>query len=193
MNQGPSPPSRVRHAPGTQEECREKHLAGTSHGRCATGFYRFEYAASASDGRRVSPKQGGCRCEDLMLESGPATSACYWRATMPVAEEFLLLESGVASRLPATAFAQGAFAGVVRDSLVRSCQASQSKPSPALIEGTRSVVTDGTGQYRIIDLRPGTYTLTFSLQGFSTVRREKARADGLARRHRRRADGRRWR
>jgi hypothetical protein len=44
--------------------------------------------------------------------------------------------------------------------------------SPALIEGARSVVTDGAGQYRIVDLRPGTYVLSFSLQGFSTVRRE---------------------
>jgi hypothetical protein len=33
----------------------------------------------------------------------------------------------------------------------------------------RSVVTDGTGQYRIVDLRPGTYTVTFTLAGFSTV------------------------
>ena len=44
--------------------------------------------------------------------------------------------------------------------------------SPALIEKVRSVVTDGTGQYRIIDLNPGTYSLTFTLPGFSTVKRE---------------------
>ena len=43
--------------------------------------------------------------------------------------------------------------------------------SPALIEKARSVVTDGTGQYRIVDLRPGTYTLTFTLPGFNTVAR----------------------
>jgi hypothetical protein len=45
--------------------------------------------------------------------------------------------------------------------------------SPALIEKVRTVVTDGQGQYRIIELRPGTYTVTFSLPGFSTVRREQ--------------------
>lgn len=44
--------------------------------------------------------------------------------------------------------------------------------SPALIERVRSVVTDEQGQYKIVDLRPGTYTVTFTLQGFSTVKRE---------------------
>ena len=44
--------------------------------------------------------------------------------------------------------------------------------SPALIEKVRSAVTDGSGQYRIVDLRPGTYSLTFTLPGFSTVKRD---------------------
>ena len=44
--------------------------------------------------------------------------------------------------------------------------------SPALIEKVRSVVTDATGQYRIVNLLPGTYSVTFSLPGFSTVKRE---------------------
>ena len=44
--------------------------------------------------------------------------------------------------------------------------------SPALIEKVRSVVTDEQGLYRIVDLRPGTYTVTFTLPGFSTFRRE---------------------
>jgi len=50
--------------------------------------------------------------------------------------------------------------------------------SPALIERVRSVVTDGTGQYRIVDLRPGTYSVTFTLPGFSTVRREGIELSG---------------
>src|SRR6267142_2468398 len=41
--------------------------------------------------------------------------------------------------------------------------------SPALIEKVRTTVTDEKGQYRIIELRPGTYTVTFSLAGFSTL------------------------
>ncbi|MEQ1908631.1 MAG: TonB-dependent receptor, partial [Vicinamibacterales bacterium] len=44
--------------------------------------------------------------------------------------------------------------------------------SPALIERTRSVVTDASGQYKVVDLRPGVYGVTFSLEGFTTVRRE---------------------
>ena len=44
--------------------------------------------------------------------------------------------------------------------------------SPALIEKVRSGVTDGEGAYKIINLRPGTYTVTFTLTGFSTVKRE---------------------
>src|SRR5262245_48136535 len=50
--------------------------------------------------------------------------------------------------------------------------------SPALIERVRSVVSDGSGQYRIVDLRPGTYTLTFTLTGFSTVKREGVELTG---------------
>jgi hypothetical protein len=44
--------------------------------------------------------------------------------------------------------------------------------SPALIEKSRTVVTDGEGNYKIVDLNPGNYTVTFSLQGFATVKRE---------------------
>ena len=59
------------------------------------------------------------------------------------------------------------------------CPASSWKPaSPALIEKVRTAVTDGTGQYRIEDLRPGAYTVTFALQGFSTYRREGVELSG---------------
>lgn len=44
--------------------------------------------------------------------------------------------------------------------------------SPALIEKVRSAVTDGEGRYTIVDLRPGTYSVTFSLTGFSTIKRD---------------------
>lgn len=44
--------------------------------------------------------------------------------------------------------------------------------SPALIEGERTVITDGQGEYRIIELRPGTYVVTFELSGFTTYKRD---------------------
>jgi hypothetical protein len=52
--------------------------------------------------------------------------------------------------------------------------------SPALIEKTKAAVTDGTGQYRIVDLRPGTYSLTFTLPGFTTVKRDNIELTGTA-------------
>jgi len=45
--------------------------------------------------------------------------------------------------------------------------------SPALIEGQKVAITDADGRYQVIDLRPGEYTVTFSLSGFQTIRREK--------------------
>jgi hypothetical protein len=75
-----------------------------------------------------------------------------------------------------TAYAQGqtgSIAGVVRDTSGAVLPGvTVEASSPALIEKARTVVTDGQGQYKIIDLRPGTYVVTFTLPGFSTVRRE---------------------
>src|SRR5262245_7704703 len=67
----------------------------------------------------------------------------------------------------------GAIAGSVRDATGAVLPGvTVEASSPALIEKVRTVVTDDRGEYKIIDLRPGTYTVTFSLVGFSTVRRE---------------------
>ena len=71
------------------------------------------------------------------------------------------------------ASAQSAIAGVVKDSSGAVLPGvTVEVTSPALIEGARTAVTDGTGQYNIVDLRPGEYTVTFTLTGFRTVRRE---------------------
>ena len=78
-----------------------------------------------------------------------------------------------------SAFAQASISGVVRDSsggVLPGVTVEAS--SPDLIERVRASVTDGDGQYRIVDLRAGTYTLTFSLPGFSTVRREGVQLAG---------------
>src|SRR5207253_992158 len=50
--------------------------------------------------------------------------------------------------------------------------------SPVLIERVRSVVTDDTGRYRVVDLRPGTYSVTFALPGFTSVKREGIELSG---------------
>ncbi len=74
---------------------------------------------------------------------------------------------------PAAAYAQGSIVGLVKDASGAVLPGvTVEAASPALIEKVRSVVTDGTGQYRIQTLRPGTYTVTFTLPGFSTVKRE---------------------
>jgi hypothetical protein len=75
--------------------------------------------------------------------------------------------------MPAAAFAQASIAGVVRDTSGAVLPGvTVEAASPALIEKARTVVTDATGQYRIVDLRSGTYAVTFTLPGFSTVKRE---------------------
>src|SRR5215813_14225334 len=75
--------------------------------------------------------------------------------------------------IPAEAFAQAVIAGTVKDSSGAVLPGvTVEAASPALIEKIRTVLSDGTGQYRIEDLRPGTYTVTFTLQGSSTYKRE---------------------
>jgi hypothetical protein len=82
--------------------------------------------------------------------------------------------AGAVILLPVAARAQGsAIAGVVRDSTGGVLPGvTVEAASPVLIEKVRTVVTNDQGLYRIIDLRPGVYTVTFTLTGFSTVKRE---------------------
>src|SRR3989442_5366878 len=81
--------------------------------------------------------------------------------------------------LPSPLFAEATLAGVVRDASAAVLPGvSVEASSPVLIEKTRTVVTDGTGQYRITDLLPGTYVVTFSLSGFTTVKREGVEVSG---------------
>src|SRR6516162_3570567 len=75
--------------------------------------------------------------------------------------------------VPAGAYAQAAIAGVVKDTTGAVLPGvTVEASSPALIEKVRSVVTDAEGQYKIVDLRPGSYVVSFSLPSFGTVRRE---------------------
>ena len=73
----------------------------------------------------------------------------------------------------ASAQSSSSIAGVVKDTIGAVLPGvTVEASSPALIEKVRTAVTDGAGQYKIVDLVPGIYTVTFTLTGFNTVKRE---------------------
>ncbi len=81
--------------------------------------------------------------------------------------------------LPSVVFAQASLTGTVKDtsgSVLPGVTVEAS--SPALTEKVRTVVTDSTGVYRIIELNPGIYALSFSLPGFGTVKRTDIQLQG---------------
>ncbi|MDO8794316.1 MAG: TonB-dependent receptor [Vicinamibacterales bacterium] len=88
---------------------------------------------------------------------------------------FATLLSGVA---PAVALAQSGIAGVVTDTTGAVLPGvTVEAASPVLIEKVRSAVTGGQGSYKVTDLRPGVYSVTFTLPGFATVVREGVRLE----------------
>ena len=79
----------------------------------------------------------------------------------------------LATLMSSTAYAQSIITGTVRDvSGAAMPGVTVEAASPVLIEKVKSVVSDGNGNYRITDLRPGVYSVSFTLPGFSTYRRE---------------------
>src|SRR5438874_4412910 len=85
----------------------------------------------------------------------------------------VLVSAFLAAPIAASAQQASGIAGTVRDSQGLALPGvTVEAASPALIERTRTVTTDGEGRYSIVDLRPGAYTVTFSLEGFSTVKRD---------------------
>ena len=81
-----------------------------------------------------------------------------------LSKSFLIVSGFVLS--PTIAFAQASIVGTVRDASGAVLPGvTVEASSPVLIEKTRSTVTNGVGQYAIDDLRPGTYTVTFTLSG----------------------------
>lgn len=81
---------------------------------------------------------------------------------------------------PELVYAQASITGVVRDpSGAVLPGVTVEAASDVLIEKVRTAVTDGSGQYRIVDLRAGVYTVTFTLTGFSTVKRDGLELTGL--------------
>ncbi len=85
----------------------------------------------------------------------------------------------VATLLPSTAWAQASIAGSTRDTSGAALPGvTVEATSPALIEKVRTTVSDERGLYRIVNLPPGTYTVTFALPGFNQVKREAVELTG---------------
>src|SRR5215510_833919 len=81
--------------------------------------------------------------------------------------------------IPTSSYAQSVIAGVARDASGAVLPGvSVEVGSPVLIEKVRTTTTDGTGQYRITDLVPGIYSVTFTLSGFATTKREGVELTG---------------
>ena len=93
-----------------------------------------------------------------------------WKGVAVALASVGLMWSGTASAQTALA---GAIAGEVKDTTGAVLPGvTVEAASPALIEKVRSAVTDSQGRYQITELRPGTYTVTFTLPGFNVLRRE---------------------
>src|SRR5687767_8269673 len=90
-----------------------------------------------------------------------------------------LFAAAAVTLLPSLALAQGTLTGTVRHASGAVLPGvTLEAASPALTEKARTVVTDGQGQYRIIELNPGVYSLTVSLAGFGTVKRDGLQIGG---------------
>src|SRR5262252_4846720 len=99
-------------------------------------------------------------------------SVCVKGVRMTLLKKLVFAALAIAL-LPAAAVAQVSLAGVAKDSSGAVLPGvTVEASSPALIEKTRTATTDNTGQYLIVDLRPGTYSVTFTLAGFSAVKRD---------------------
>src|SRR5258705_8931291 len=121
--------------------------------------------------------QGRHSCHGLHLSTlhSRETEECMWRR---LGSMFLVAAAGLLF-LPTAADAQSAFSGVVKDpSGAVLPGVTVEATSPVLIEKSRSVVTDGEGRYTIVDLRPGTYKITFTLAGFATTMRDGVELPG---------------
>src|SRR5262245_12942243 len=85
----------------------------------------------------------------------------------------ILLTLAAIVALPGSVHAQSTIAGVVKDTSGAVLPgATVEATSDALIERTRSATTDGQGAYKIVDLRPGIYVVSFTVAGFQTIKRE---------------------
>ena len=98
---------------------------------------------------------------------------------MRVVVRSAILLAALLCLLPSSVLAQASITGVVKDTSGAVLPGvTVEASSPALIEKVRTAVTDASGAYRVEDLRPGTYAVTFKLAGFNTVQREGVELTG---------------
>ena len=91
----------------------------------------------------------------------------------------ILMAFAGAMLLSSVAYAQSAIVGVVKDTSGAAMPGvTVEASSDVLIEKTRSVITDGQGQYRFLDLPRGLYQIRFELAGFEPLVRHAERGDG---------------
>ena len=114
-----------------------------------------------------------------MRVSGPLCQEVWiqdWRSAMSgriVGGLAMFLLVAMASSLAVAQTGGSAIVGVVKDESGGALPGvTVTVDSPALIEKTKTAVTDATGRYQVLDLRIGTYAVTFTLEGFKTVRQE---------------------
>src|SRR5262245_53010014 len=176
--------------------------ASRSSVRRASTSARFQLASGApsrtgSRSRRTSPsrvpRESGsipsgpmrsiaCSCSRQASRAGAnrdkqETRSTQGGAVLRIGKGILVL--GFVRLLPVVASAQAAISGVVKDASGAVLPGvTVEASSPALIEKVRTTVTDGTGQYAIPDLRPGIYSVKFTLTGFATVEREGVELSG---------------
>jgi hypothetical protein len=90
-----------------------------------------------------------------------------------------VLLTAVLALLPAPAFAQASIAGSAKDASGAAMPGvTVEASSPVLIERVRTTTTDERGLFRIVNLPPGTYSVTFSLPGFNQVKRDGVELSG---------------
>ena len=91
----------------------------------------------------------------------------------------LLVAMFVLLVVPAVARAQASLTGIVKDTSGAVLPGvTVEAASDVLIEKVRTAVSDSSGRYQLVDLRPGTYVVTFTLTGFNTFKREGVSLSG---------------
>jgi hypothetical protein len=110
--------------------------------------------------RNGNPENASPDKEPTIVRKGYCVRTCLWSLSL-----LLLAVSAVRAQQVTS------IAGLVKDSSGAVLPGvTVEATSPALIEKVRSVITDGQGQYRIVDLRPATYSVTFTLPGFAAIK-----------------------